>query len=348
MGNKSWENVPTFPCEAGLIPAEEPAFFMSNIEDYHEVVAKNLSLLAPVEEIWQPTDFLPDLTAEDWHDQLVAFRDAAKNLPDDLLIVLVGNMITEEALPNSAISLEQVMPDPNGTGDTPWAHWLRGWTAEENRHGDLLNAYLRLTGRVDMRAIEVTIHHLIRNGFTSSNNGDICAGLIYTAFQERATRLSHGNLAALAAGHGENALSKICRKIAADETRHEIFYTKMVNEMFDRDPDTAVLTYRQVLRGLISMPGRLMADGQDPNLFDHYSAVTLRTGVYTTRDYASIIRHLNKAWNLEGRSVSGKAAKAQEYLCRQPERYENLAGETAERVGKQPPIQFSWLPRQMV
>ena len=336
------------PMQGRTYPGEEPSPSMNTIENFHDVVAKNLTLLAPVEEIWQPSDYLPDLTAEDWHDQLLSFRDAAQGLPDDLLIVLVGNMITEEALPNYAISLEQVMPDPSGTGDSPWAHWLRGWTAEENRHGDLLNAYLRLTGRVDMRAIEVTIHHLIRNGFTSSNQGDICAGLIYTSFQERATRISHGNLAARAAGHGEKALAKICRKIAADETRHEIFYTKMVNEMFDRDADSTILAYRQMLRGLISMPGRLMADGSDPSLFSHYSAVTLRTGVYTTRDYASIIRHLNKAWNIEGRSLSGKAAKAQEYLCRQPERYENLAGETEERVADQPPIQFSWLPKQAV
>ena len=44
-----------------------------------------------------------------------------------------------------------------GTDPSPWSRWLRGWTSEENRHGDLLNAYLRLTGRVDMRSIELTV-----------------------------------------------------------------------------------------------------------------------------------------------------------------------------------------------
>ena len=28
--------------------------------------------------------------------------------------------------------------DITGTSDEPWARWLRGWTAEENRHGDLV------------------------------------------------------------------------------------------------------------------------------------------------------------------------------------------------------------------
>ena len=54
--------------------------------------------------------------------------------------------------------------DDTGCSDLPWARWLRGWTAEENRHGDLLNRYLYLSGRVDMRQVETTVHHLLRNG----------------------------------------------------------------------------------------------------------------------------------------------------------------------------------------
>jgi acyl-[acyl-carrier-protein] desaturase len=32
-----------------------------------------------------------------------------------------------------------------------WAQWVRQWTSEENRHGDLLNKYLYLSGRVNMK-----------------------------------------------------------------------------------------------------------------------------------------------------------------------------------------------------
>ncbi len=45
--------------------------------------------------------------------------------------------------------------DETGAQDQPWADWTRQWTAEENRHGDLLNKYLYLCGKVDMRQIEV-------------------------------------------------------------------------------------------------------------------------------------------------------------------------------------------------
>ena len=321
---------------------------MNVIESLQDHVEEHLSLLTPVDRIWQPTDYLPDLTAGDWSEQLGRFREAARCLPDELLVVLVGNMVTEEALPNYAISLEHIVKDPTGTTSSPWAQWLRGWTAEENRHGDLLNAYLRLSGRVDMRAVERTIHHLIRNGFSPGNEGDDYGGLIYAAFQERATRLTHGNLTRLAFEQGEENLARICRKIAADEARHEIFYIKVVAELFERDPEVTLFAYRSMLRRLIAMPGSRMTDGTDQNLFDHYGAVAQRTGVYTTADYASIIRHLNSSWGLECRSFRGKAARAQDYLCRQPERYENLAAEIEGRLAEQGPVPFSWVHDQVL
>lgn len=316
---------------------------MEVVAGLHEVVEENLSLLAPVDQAWQPTDYLPDLTADDWADQLARFREPAAQLSNDLLVVLVGNMVTEEALPNYAVALEQIASDPTGVGSGPWARWLRGWTAEENRHGDLLNAYLRLTGRVDMRAIEQTIHNLIRGGFTPRNSENGYVGLVYASFQERATRITHGNVAKLASAQGDESLARICRKIAADETRHETFYTRIVGELMERDPEGAVMAFRAVVRGVLAMPGRLMFDGRDPDLFDHFAAVSQRLGTYTARNYAAIISHLLDAWKVADLSLSGQAARAQEYLCRQPERYERFADQIADTLAAQPPIAFSWI-----
>lgn len=140
---------------------------MDLIESLEGFVAGNLGLLAPVDHAWQPTDFLPDLTTDDWAEQLTRFRASARRLSNDLVVVLVESMVTEEALPSYAVSLNRIVKDQTGTGETPWARWLQGWTAEDNRHGDLLNAYLRLRGRVDIRAVERTIHHLIAKGFNT-------------------------------------------------------------------------------------------------------------------------------------------------------------------------------------
>ncbi|WP_165223318.1 acyl-ACP desaturase [Aquisphaera insulae] len=316
---------------------------MSIIEGLQDFVGDALALLTPVEASWQPTDLLPDLAGEGWRERLGAFREEASRLPAELLVVLVGNMVTEEALPNYAIALQRVARDATGTSETPWARWLRGWTAEENRHGDLLNAYLRLTGRVEMREVERTVQHLIRNGFSQGNEGDDYASLAYAAFQERATRLTHAKLGRLAAANGEGNLARICRKISADEARHEVFYTRVVGEVFERDPEGMILSYHATLRKLIAMPGARMADGRAPGLFEDYSAAVLRAGVYTTHDYAAVIRHLNTAWGVERRSLAGKAARAQDYICRQPERYELLAAEIECRALERAPARFSWL-----
>lgn len=305
-------------------------------------VAENM-LLSPIDEAWQPADYLPNLTGEDWIDQLKRFREPATTLDDELLVVLVADMITEEALPSYSVALNQIADDRSGTSDAPWARWLRGWTAEENRHGDLLNAYLRLTGRVDMRSIEVTIHHLLTGGFNPQAYPDLYGGLVYTAFQERATKVSHANVGRLAALRGDENLNNICLKIAGDEARHEAFYTRMMSRVMDEDPEGGLMTFRSMMRRIIVMPGRLMFDGKDPDLFDHFATVAQRTGIYTIRDYAAITEHLLKTWRVADRQVSGKAARAQEYLCNLPRTYEQAAEQLEEKLKAQPPHAFSWI-----
>ena len=306
-------------------------------------VGENLTLLMAVEKAWQPSDYLPDLTATDWREQLESFRAPAEQLSDEVLIVLIGDMVTEEALPSYSVSLNLIARDEEGVSQDPWALWLRGWTSEENRHGDLLNAFLRLTGRVDMRAVEVTVHHLLNNGFDPRVAGDMYAGLVYTAFQERATKISHLNVGKLAGGEGNVALDGICKRISGDEARHETFYTRAMGAVLDQDPEGGLITAGKMLRRVIAMPGRLMYDGKDPDLFDHFSIVAQRLGVYTVRDYADIVRHLVATWNIGGRSVSGKAARAQEFLCKHAERVDAQADAVAERIAKEPRVPFSWI-----
>lgn len=127
--------------------------------------------LKPVEKCWQPQDFLPDPSSDGFHDQVKELRERAREIPDDYLVVLVGDMITEEALPTyqTMINTLDGVRDETGASLTPWAVWTRAWTAEENRHGDLLNKYLYLTGRVDMRQIEKTIQYLIGSGMVTNS-----------------------------------------------------------------------------------------------------------------------------------------------------------------------------------
>ncbi len=306
-------------------------------------VGENLGFLGEVGKAWQPTEYLPDLAAENWHEQVMDFRQRSREISDELLVVLVGDMVTEEALPSYSVSLNNIAKDEEGNNPSPWAIWLRGWTAEENRHGDLLNAYLRLTGRVNMQAVELTVHHLIANGFNPRAYPDPYNGLIYTSFQERATKISHRNVGKMVGAQGDCYLAKICQRIAGDESRHEAFYTKMMRQVMEVDPNGGILAFRGMLRSIIAMPGRLMYDGKDPDLFDHFAVIAQRSEVYTVYDYAAIIDHLVSVWDIAGRIVSGPAAKAQEYLCKQAERYTSYADEIRAGLAAQPPMAFSWI-----
>lgn len=127
-----------------------------------------LPLLKPVEQSWQPQNFVPDssLPFDEFMDQVKALRDRAAELPDEYFVVLVGDMITEDALPTyqSMINNLDAVGDESGASPDPWAVWTRSWTAEENRHGDLLRTYLYLSGRVDMHMVEKTVQYLIGAG----------------------------------------------------------------------------------------------------------------------------------------------------------------------------------------
>ncbi|HXX65042.1 MAG TPA: acyl-ACP desaturase [Bacteroidota bacterium] len=316
---------------------------MEIIESIDSFVGSQVdSLLASAGESWQPSDFLPDLARTDWAEQVAELRLRAAALPDALLVVLVGDMVTEEALPTYQTWINRLsgVTDTTGASETGWARWSRGWTAEENRHGDLLNKYLYLSGRVDMKAVEITIHNLIGRGFDPQTENDPYLGFIYTAFQERATKVSHRNVATLAMRAGEERLQRICGMIAGDEARHEKAYKLFMNRIFEIDPHEAVRAFGTMMKRKIVMPAVLMRDAVEDNLYAKFSRIAQSLGVYTAHDYADIIDDLVHHWKISTLAgLSGHAAEAQDFLCGLAARYRALA----ERAVASDPIPFSWI-----
>lgn len=323
------------------------------IEDFDDVVDNMVDdiLLETGENSWQPQDYLPDMTKDSWLEEVTEMREMAAQVSDEVLITLIGDMVTEEALPTyqTLLNTFEGCDDPLGTSDTAWARWSRGWTSEENRHGDLLNKYLYLGGRCDMRSIEVTIQHLITSGFNPGANQDPYRGFVYTSFQERATKVSHGNVAKLARKNGDTNLQKICAKIAGDEGRHERAYQQFTQEIIDRDPDGLLAVFSDMMKGQIVMPAELMSDGHDPDLYENFSVVAQRIGVYTAFDYADIIEHLVKRWDLtELDGLSSDGEKDRDYICKLPDRFRMLATRAANKAKRatQDPVpakSFNWI-----
>jgi acyl-[acyl-carrier-protein] desaturase len=304
----------------------------------HEAIDK---YLVEAETAWQPSDFLPDMSLPDALKEVKELQERAAGLPDGVITSLVGNMITEEALPTYTTYFNLIVNDEgNYTSEQGWVKWSRKWTAEENRHGDLLNKYLYLSGRADMRQVEITIHNLLQNGFDPKTEGDPYQAFIYTSFQERATRISHMNTGKLADKNGDNVLSKICKTIAGDEARHEKAYKTFMSKIFEIDPNGAMLAFEKMMKKQIAMPAIMMDNSPVDNLFNRFSAITQKLGIYTTFDYASIIKHLTELWRVETiTGLNSYAAKAQEYLSALPDRYRRIA----ERMKEPETVKLAWL-----
>lgn len=313
---------------------------IDTLNDFVAFTVEN-SLLNP-DTCWQPTDFLPDLTKVDAIDQIKKLREKTDCIPNTVISSLIGNMITEEALPSYQTYFNlMVNEDRDLTSTKGWVRWSRAWTAEENRHGDLLNKYLYLSGRCDMKAVEQTIHRLIYNGFDANTSHDPYQAIVYTSFQERATKISHVNTGKLADKAGDSTLSRICKTIAGDEARHEKAYKLFMSKIFEIDPNGALISFEKMMKKQIVMPISLMKDGnKNPNIFADFSAITQKIGVYTTWDYASIIEHLVSLWKIESLTgIKDGVAKAQEYLCKLADRYKRIA----ERTKVPEEINLLWL-----
>ncbi len=282
--------------------------------------------LTPVEKIWQPSDFLPDPSSEEFKHDLEEIQTFAHEMDYDVFVTLIGDCITEEALPSyeSWIMGIDGVDQENGNG---WSKWVRSWTAEENRHGDLLNKYLYLCGRVNMREVEITTQYLIQDGFDLGTSMDPYRNFVYTSFQETATNISHRRVGTFAKQTGNKKLAKMCAVIAADEARHAKAYKNFVERIFEMDPSEMMLAFEDMMKKKIVMPAHLMREsGQKAGeLWSHFSDAAQRCMVYTAQDYIDILQELLDDWKIEhivGLNV--QAQKAQEYLMKLPGRLQRV------------------------
>jgi acyl-[acyl-carrier-protein] desaturase len=278
--------------------------------------------LMPIEKIWQPTDFLPNSQSEEFFDEVKELREIAKDLPYDFWVTLVGDTITEEALP----TYESWLVDVDGIDNVErngWANWTRQWTAEENRHGDLLNKYLYLSGRVDMREVEMTTQHLIADGFDIGTGRDPYKNFVYTSFQELATYISHNRVGQIAKNFGDSKLSKICKMIAGDEMRHHHAYAEFVNQIFKVDPSEMMIAFQEMMKNKIVMPASFLRESGEKisSAFANFSDSAQRIGVYTAQDYVEILQKLIDKWQIDQISnLTSEAEKARDYLMKLPAR----------------------------
>lgn len=298
--------------------------------------------LVPVEKTWQPTDLLPNSQEDTFTEEVLELRELAKELPYDFWVVLVGDTITEEALPTYESWLMQVegIDQQEGNG---WSKWIRHWTGEENRHGDALSKYLYLSGRVDMIEVERTTQHLINDGLDIGTQMDPYKNFVYTSFQELATNISHNRVAILAKEYSNKGLAKMCKMIAGDEMRHFTAYSEFVKNIFEVDPSEMMLAFRDMMKHKILMPAHFLRESGQKigTAFEEFSNTAQRLGVYTSDDYIDILKRLIKRWDIP--SIDGlntEAERARDFVMNLPARLERIS---ERMVLPEEPYKFKWV-----
>ncbi len=313
---------------------------MVHIEKF--MLEKKGEFLRPVDSVWQPADYLPDSSREGFFNEIKDLQESAAAMPYDLLAVLIGDTITEEALPTYESWLTMVQGvSKDETGG--WMQWTRHWTGEENRHGDLLNKYLYLSGRVNMRMMEISTQHLISDGLEIGIGTDPYRAFIYTSFQEVATNISHRRVASQAKRDGNTILSKMCGVIAGDEARHAKAYKYFINKIFEVDANEAMTAFEDMMRKKIVMPAHFLREAgvKIGDTFGHFSDAAQRLGIYTATDYVAILKELIAGWHLESiKELNDSGEKARDYLLNLPARLLRVADRMETPMLE---YKFSWI-----
>jgi len=294
----------------------------------HFVEEKLPKFLRPIDKNWQPADMLPDSRDLSFFDEVRNLQERARELAYAFWAVLIGDTITEEALPTYESWLIG-MDGVNHLESNGWTKWIRGWTAEENRHGDLLNKFLYLSGRVDMKQMEISTQYLLNDGFDIGTGADPYRNFVYTSFQEMATFISHKRVGAIAKKQDNPDLAKICATIAADEGRHAHAYKEFVRKIMEVDPSEMMLAFADMMKKKIVMPAHYLREaGVDlGSTFTHFSDAAQRLGVYTGYDYVDILESLLTDWNIDKVPDLNEAGEqARDYLMKLPDRLRRVTG----------------------
>jgi acyl-[acyl-carrier-protein] desaturase len=289
---------------------------LSKIEVLKDLEKKVSELMVAHElkrELWYPSDLLAPKEGECPDTHYAALRKQAAGIPDPARAALALNLLTEEGLPHFHRLLAVYLGD-----DSFWRSWNNLWTAEEDRHGQVIHDYARETRLLHQRRLEEMQFEYLRAGFHPSWDKDPYRVFAYTTVQERATQHSHAETGRVV-GSYEPALAEILINVARDEARHYTFYRTVFEEILKRDPDQALESASHILPG-IDMPG-LTIPG-----FRELADVIRRAGIYGPRDYLRIVQEQIRYWKidkLEGLGELGR--KAQEKIMAVPERLRRVA-----------------------
>jgi acyl-[acyl-carrier-protein] desaturase len=294
-------------------PARELYSKIEVLEDLEDKVRELMDIHERKRELWFPSELIGPAEGECPDTHLAELRARAAGIPDPARAALALNLLTEEGLPHFHRLLAVYLGD-----ESFWRRWNNLWTAEEDRHGQVLHDYARDTRLLKQRKLEEMQFEYLRAGFHPEWDRDPYRVFAYTTVQERATQFSHSETGKIVAEY-EPQLGSILSQVAKEEARHYTFYRTIFEEILKRDPDQALHSASFILPA-IDMPGVTMPG------FKELADVIRRAGIYGPRDYLRIVQEQIRYWkieSLEGLNELGR--KAQEKILGIPARLKRIA-----------------------
>jgi len=283
------------------------------LRDFESTVRDLMAAHEAKRPLWFPHDLIGPGPDESVDDHLKRARRRADGIPVPARAAVALNLLTEEGLPH----FHRVFAAHAGE-DSHWRDWLNLWTAEEDRHGQVLHDYVRDTGLLDQRKLEEIQFEYMRAGFNPDWDKDPYRVFVYTSVQERATQRSHAETGKIVAEY-DPQLGEVLEKVAMEEARHFTFYRSVFTEVLKRDPNRGLESASHILPG-IDMPGLTIPGFRD------FAEVIRRAGIYGPRDYLKIVQEQIAYWKiekLEGLNEMGR--KAQERIMAVPDRLRRIA-----------------------
>jgi acyl-[acyl-carrier-protein] desaturase len=294
-------------------PSSELAVKVEVLKDLEGRVRELMEAHERKRDVWFPSDLLeaaPDTSPAKFQAEL---RAQAEGIPDPVRAALALNMLTEEGLPHFHRLLAVYLGD-----ESHWRNWNNLWTAEEDRHGQVLHDYARDTRLFDQRKIEEMQFEYLRAGFHPDWDRDPYRVFAYTTVQERATQFSHSETGRIVSEY-EPRLGEVLSHVAKDEARHYAFYRTVFEEILKRDPDQALHSASFILPA-IDMPGVAMPGFRD------LADVIRRAGIYGPRDYLRIVQEQIRYWKIESLQGLGELGRmAQDKIMGIPSRLKRIA-----------------------
>lgn len=263
-----------------------------------------------------PYDFVDQLDDSVRTGEFV-YEDA--KLPEEVKSSLYVNLLTEEGLPYYTSVIERDLPKGHA-----FREWVYSWTAEEGRHGPAISNWMHKIKQFDMYILEQARMAMMKFPQTPQP-GSIIEAIVYPAFQEPATEVSHRNTMKLLPKVHKIGRSML-GSVIGDEVKHGLYYRDLTTAALEVSPSITIQAIAAQIKGF-AMPGKSI-----PGFKIHKEIIenaNIFGAVHLKKIYDDLTGKEWKIWDKVNLTPDGE--KAREYLADYLERLQNIINRREER-----------------